>query len=177
MQICSPMAYTRSNTSAILQFLQPCSHFSTVPSHSPAKSKMIMRALFITENRDMEFSQVAMCIHVKKNEYMIAFITHGSLIFFCFSLTYLTVTNLSWQPTKYHLAFYFWEIRSPWIFACSPRACPRSNFSTAPSPFLVPNCFTVTCLLPAYTALAMFHSLSPRLLYFCRRPPVARTRC
>ena len=108
---------------------------------------------------------------------MIAFITHGSLIFFCFSLTYLTVTNLSWQPTKYHLAFYFWEIRSPWIFACSPRACPRSNFSTAPSPFLVPNCFTVTCLLPAYTALAMFHSLSPRLLYFCRRPPVARTRC
>ena len=26
---------------------------------------------------------------------MIAFITHGSLIFFCFSLTYPTVTNLS----------------------------------------------------------------------------------
>ena len=122
------MAYTRSHTSAILQFLQPCSHFSTVPSHSPAKpkSKMIMRASFITENRDMEFSQVAnsqlwsqrlMCIH-EKNEYMIAFITHGSLIFFCFSLTYLTVTNLSMQPTKYHLAFYFWEIHSPRMVAC-----------------------------------------------------------
>ena len=105
------------------------------------------------------------------------FITHGSLIFFCFSLSYLTVTNLSMQPTKYHLAFYFWEIHSPRIFACSPRACPHSHFSTAPSPFPLPNCFTMTCLLSAYTALVMFHSLSPRLLYFCRRPPVAWTCC